>query len=83
MDLTTLIIMKCFELNKNINSICKKEKCRYWINSKKNGNCCIATISNNKDNLTLEEIGKLFNVTRMRICQIEKIAINKLKNFFK
>ena len=75
--------MKCFELNKNINSICKKEKCRYWIDSKKNGNCCIATISNNKDNLTLEEIGKLFNVTRMRICQIEKIAINKLKSFFK
>ena len=74
--------MKCFELNKNINSICKKENCRHWINNKKNGNCCFSAISNNKDNLTLEEIGKIFNVTRMRICQIEKIAIRKIKNFF-
>lgn len=34
---------------------------------------------NNKGKQTLEKIGKQFNVTRERIRQIEKIAINKLR----
>ena len=29
--------------------------------------------------MTLEEIGNIFKVTRMRICQIEKRAIEKIK----
>ena len=61
------------------NICCKKNNCRYWINSKDNQMCCLVA-SQKKNNLTLEEIGKIFNVTRMRICQIEKRAIAKLKN---
>ena len=41
--------------------------------------CCLNLV-NKKDNFTLENVGKLFSVTRMRICQIEKRAIEKLKN---
>ena len=31
---------------------------------------------------TLQDIGDIFKVTRMRICQIEKIAVSKLKDKF-
>ena len=63
---------------------CKIKKCRYWIDdSSSSSKCCINLIKENSSKITLEDIGKYFNVTRMRICQIEKIAIKKLKkNFF-
>ncbi len=70
--------MKCFEFISNNKKVCKKEKCRYWIESKENKNCTL--IYSKKDGVTLEDIGKIFNITRMRICQIEKIAIKKIKN---
>jgi len=71
--------MKCYEYCQNNIKDCKKEKCRYWIKDKSNNNCTIIASSSNK-NMTLEDVGKIFNVTRMRICQIEKRAIEKLKN---
>ena len=53
---------------------------------KKSQNCClIASDKGHKSNLdkfTLQDIGDIFKVTRMRVCQIEKIAINKLKDKF-
>ena len=42
-------------------------------------NNCGIIAAKNDNKMTLEDVGKLFNVTRMRICQIEKIAIKKLK----
>jgi DNA-directed RNA polymerase sigma subunit (sigma70/sigma32) len=53
--------------------------CRYWIESNENKNCTIIA-AGNKKNMTLEEIGNIFNITRMRICQIEKKSIEKIKN---
>lgn len=44
-------------------------------------NNCIINMVNENEDLTLEKVGELFNVTRMRICQIEKNIIDKLKNF--
>ena len=44
-----------------------------------NQNCAIIGASLDKK-FTLEEIGKMFDVTRMRICQVEKIAIEKIKD---
>jgi DNA-directed RNA polymerase sigma subunit (sigma70/sigma32) len=73
--------MKCFEFNKKNKSQCEKKNCRYWLKSKESNNCCINY--NFKEKITLEEIGKIFGVTRMRICQIEKTAISKLKENIK
>jgi DNA-directed RNA polymerase sigma subunit (sigma70/sigma32) len=41
--------------------------------------CCI-NLAGKKENFTLEDVGNIFSVTRMRICQIEKRAIEKLKS---
>ena len=78
--------MKCFEYNRSKNISCNKKDCRYWINQKNSVNCCLIASENNKlktkEKFTLQDIGDIFNVTRMRICQIEKIAIKKLKDKF-
>ena len=56
--------------------------CRYWHNLEESENCMIneinKNVNNNKD-LTLQEIGDLFNITRMRVCQIEKQTLCKMK----
>ena len=70
--------MKCFTYNKKFNFTCQKNNCRYWFAKKGSNNCCLLA-SEESDKITLEEIGKIFNVTRMRICQIEKKAISKIK----
>lgn len=77
--------MKCFAHNKEYKINCQKNECRYWMENKKYRNCCIVASQNdgvnvNEDKFTLQDIGDIFKVTRMRICQIEKIAIKKLKD---
>ena len=66
----------CFSEHKNRNLSCKKEECRYWINCKNHLNC--ALMGAKKGPLTLQEIGDIFSVTRMRICQIEKTILHKV-----
>ena len=73
--------MKCFEFCSKNSVRCNRKKCRYWINDPNNHMCCIISAKKDK-HMTLEDIGKIFNVTRMRICQIEKRALNKIKNLF-
>lgn len=69
---------KCFEQISNQRKSCKQKKCRYWIDCKAYKNCCIIG-AKSSEKITLQNIGEIFNVTRMRICQIEKAAVKKLK----
>lgn len=69
--------MKCYIYYNKENQQCNKKLCRYWINSKENNSCCI--VATKKGNKTLEDIGKIYNITRMRVCQIEKNIIAKIK----
>ena len=71
--------MKCFEYKKINQKNCKNKSCRYWINHSQAQNCCI-NAAEKSDKFTLQDIGEIFNVTRMRICQIEKNAIKKIKS---
>lgn len=70
--------MKCYEHYKVINNKCQKKSCRYWIKCAQGYNCALIT-AEKSEKMTLEDVGNLFDVTRMRICQIEKLAIKKLK----
>jgi len=74
--------MKCFDYNKKNNKNCKNKNCRYWIKKSSKSNCCLIFAESAKT-ITLEEIGLLFDVTRMRICQLEKKAIKKIKEKLK
>ena len=69
---------KCFEQISKQRKSCNQKKCRYWIKYKQFKNCCIVG-ANSSEKITLQNIGEIFEVTRMRICQIEKTAVNKLK----
>lgn len=69
---------KCFEQISNKRNSCRQKECRYWINCKEYKNCCIVG-AKSSEKITLQNIGEIFKVTRMRICQIEKAAVKKLK----
>jgi hypothetical protein len=73
--------MKCFKYHEKSKVSCEKKKCRYWVKHKSCQNCCLLIVDDKKhEKITLQDIGDIFNVTRMRICQIEKSAIQKLKS---
>ena len=66
----------CFALHENMQLCCNKTSCRHWHSMEEHYNCTI--VAAKKAPYTLEQIGNYFGVTRMRICQIEKVAKQKL-----
>ncbi|MBK26027.1 MAG: hypothetical protein CME70_18665 [Halobacteriovorax sp.] len=55
---------------------CEKKSCKYWHDLPDSQNCIMIAARNGEH--TLQQIGDIFGVTRMRICQIEKIIFKKL-----
>lgn len=68
--------LTCFEAHQELQKSCKNNKCRMWMKMESSNNC--AVISAKSGPKTLQEIGDIFGVTRMRICQIEKTVLDKL-----
>ena len=82
MNKNSLNNLTCFSAHKNMKKNCQNKKCRYWHNLNSDNNCIINKSSENPH--TLQEIGDLFDITRMRICQIEKQTLEKVrKNILK
>ena len=68
---------KCYLKILDDEKSCEQKDCRYFLNSKIDLNCSLHTAC--RGPMTLEEIGSYYNISRMRICQIEKSILNKLK----
>ena len=67
----------CFNEHRRYNIPCQKVDCRQWINCKQANNCVL--IESSKGPKTLQLVGDIFGITRMRICQIEKKILKKLQ----
>lgn len=70
---------KCFDAHAKYHVSCQRVDCKNHISDDNNQNCVI--IAAQKGPHTLQNIGKVYGLTRMRICQIEKNIIEKLKNY--
>jgi DNA-directed RNA polymerase sigma subunit (sigma70/sigma32) len=69
---------ECVEIIKNEGLPCKQKNCRHSLNSSENLNCSIIAAA--KGPMTLQEIGNFYGISRMRVCQIEKTILKKIKN---
>lgn len=67
----------CYDAHKQNNVKCQRTTCRHWISHNNGLNC--ALISAQKGIHTLQEIGQIYGLSRMRICQIEKDIYEKIK----
>lgn len=70
---------KCFDTHAKYQVSCQRTDCKNHIKDPNNQNCVV--IAAQKGPHTLQNIGKIYGLTRMRICQIEKNIIEKLKNY--
>lgn len=67
----------CFSVQEKYNVACQRQSCPNWITDHSEQNCAI--ISAKHGPKTLHEIGSLYNLSRMRICQLEKTIFKKAK----
>lgn len=68
----------CYEAVEKHNYPCERKSCKQWINFPNGKNCVMVTTQSGP--LTLNEIGEIYGLTRMRICQIEKNIYQKIRN---
>ncbi len=66
----------CFSIHMKHQVPCPKEECRHWMQNLDSQNCTL--IAAQSGGMTLEQIGQLFGLTRMRVCQIEKNIYKKI-----
>jgi len=69
--------MKCYEKCEKLKNKCNLEECRHWISLDDHYNCTL--LASKSGPMTLQKIGDIFGITRMRICQIEKKVLEKIK----
>ena len=68
----------CAELCYKNNSLCEKKDCRMWISHTEDLNCTEIAVKKN-GSMTLKEVGERLDISYVRVTQIEKEAVNKLK----
>ena len=71
--------MKCYELYEISGKACDKSTCRHWLDLERHSNCTV--IAAKEGPMTLQKIGDIFGITRMRVCQIEKKILTKIKPY--
>ncbi len=67
----------CFDVQARHKVDCQRSRCSHWIEYAEGHNCVmIAALSGPH---TLQTIGQIYGLTRMRICQIEKEILGKIR----
>ena len=67
----------CFAIHAKYEVDCKRQHCQHWISHSAGHNCVMITAQNGPH--TLQTIGQIYDLTRMRICQIEKNIFEKIR----
>lgn len=73
-----LVGTTCFVEHEKRGAQCSKKSCRQWMNSPCYFNCAVIASNKNDDGMTLQQIGDIFDITRMRVCQLEKASLQKI-----
>ena len=68
----------CAKLCMESNTACPIEDCKHWISYEKERNCSLVSIYIN-GNMSLHQIGERLDLSFVRISQIEKKALKRLK----
>lgn len=68
----------CYERNLRKSSQCERRECRYWISHPGAVNCTLVAAS--RGPMTLQQIGEIIGVTRMRVCQLEKKILREIQD---
>tara|TARA_Y100000817_G_C16372654_1_gene331048 strand:- start:73 stop:303 length:231 start_codon:yes stop_codon:yes gene_type:complete len=73
---------KCAQDNMENDNPCQRKDCRLWLEYGKDLNCTLVSVKKN-GKLTLNEAGERLGISYVRVSQIEKEAVKKLKTVFK
>jgi DNA-directed RNA polymerase sigma subunit (sigma70/sigma32) len=74
-------VVRCVWTDEIITETCEEEECKWWINSCLHCNC--TEVAAAEGGLTLEQVGTILGITRERVRQIEKAAMEKLRRSIK
>lgn len=67
----------CFAEHAKNQVDCQRRRCPHWIDFKEGHNCVMVAAQDGQH--TLQTIGQIYGLTRMRICQIEKSILDRIK----
>ncbi len=69
---------KCYQEVFDKKIPCEESECRHYLASTDDLNCTIIAAKSGPK--TLQEIGDYYGISRMRVCQIEKAILRKLRS---
>ncbi len=70
---------KCVSACKKDQVACPNSECRGWMDYEEDLNCVFIAVDKHEKGLTLREVGERLGISFVRVCQIEKGALAKLK----
>ena len=71
--------LPCVKSCKKNKVSCPNPDCKHWIDYEDDLNCTLVAVDKHEGGLTLREIGERLRISFVRVCQIEKAAVQKLK----
>lgn len=67
----------CFAIQAKHNVNCQRQNCQHWIASAEFNNCVV--LASREGPHTLQKIGQIYGLSRMRICQVEKEIFERIR----